>query len=950
MPDALIHPTPQELTAFGLGQLPEAAAAAVAGHLEVCPVCRQAVANLPPDALRKTRAARPSDSSVPSRRTVTLLGGASGTANERSAAPAPVPGLPPELVNHPRYRIVRELGRGGMGVVYQAVQTLMDRPVAIKVINPSVLAHPDALPRFQSEVKTAAKLDHPNIVRAHDAEQVGDLHLLVMEYVEGTSLADLVQRKGPLPLAYACHFIRQAALGLQHAFEQGMVHRDVKPQNLMVTPKGQVKILDFGLARLRGGQTRGGGLTEAGAFMGTPEYVSPEQATDARTADTRADLYSLGCTLYFLLTGQPPFPEDTAVKMILAHIEKPPPSLSAVRPDVPSELAAVVERTLAKDPGRRYQQPVELAQALVPFIKQGTKPVVADAAGQTAKLPKGLTTKPPPLATPAKEAAPEPFAALGEATAPMEQAQTGTAAAPAAKAWYRRPPVLAGAGGTVLVLGLGVWLVAGGAFDRKAKTRDGGVAETKEPTTPGPGQAPNSSSNPRAVQATDTADGFEPLFDGKDLKNGWSVEDGDPASWVVEHGAIVAHGADWKTSNYLVTNRAFANFILRLEFNLDAGAQSALALRAGMGEQDHPHISLADSAETGMTHWLRNDTWVKPDRPAELKWFGEWNQLEVEINGRTLRLMVNGRPVVHTTLEANARFSDGGLPGLNRVRGRIGLQKHTGTVRFRHLRIKELPPSPAEQKEAKADLNNPDKAAAPVPVTLKRAETKKETPSRTDQKPDPFRDLIKKARAEYDAALKGADDRVLAAFDRELAALAAAGKLTDEERRKAIAAMKNEKLAFQKHGTLPWSPPMRAAAIEYLPQINAAAIPLGQAYDQALAAQRQAGGDSATRALAAEKKQVLTPKVVGIWNCTGLRRHARFSYTLYANGHINTPDSKDTWKLTQNELQITLHRSDSRSGLWMDTCTIAPHGEDFTAKPGKLGRDWYKGKLVRESN
>ncbi len=509
MPDALIHPTPQELMAFGLGQLPEAAAAAVADHLAVCPVCRQAVENLPSAAFpSKVQAARPGDSSVPPGRSATLLGGTSGPANERRASPAPAAGLPPELVNHPRYRIVRELGRGGMGVVYQAVQTLMDRPVAVKVINPSLLAHPDALPRFQSEVKTAAKLDHPNIVRAHDAEQVGGLHLLVMEYVEGVNLADLVQRKGPLPLAHACHFIRQAALGLQHAFEQGMVHRDIKPQNLMVTPKGQVKILDFGLARLRGGQARGGGLTEAGSFMGTPEYVSPEQATDARTADTRADLYSLGCTLYFLLTGRPPFVEDTPVKMVLAHIEKPPPSLGTVRPDVPPELAAVVERMLAKDPARRYQQPVEVAQALVPFIKQGTKPAVAAAADKPPRPPKEPAAKAPPLATPVKGETPDPFMTLGNAPAPAEKPKQPRAAAkPMPAAWYRRPPVLAGAGGAVLVLGLGVWLVAGGAFDRKAKPRGDEVAEGKKPTNPKPEKTP-------AQEPTDTADHVEPPFKG----------------------------------------------------------------------------------------------------------------------------------------------------------------------------------------------------------------------------------------------------------------------------------------------------------------------------------------------------------------------------------------------------------------------------------------------------
>ena len=279
-----------------------------------------------------------------------------------------------------------------MGIVYQAVQTLMDRTVAIKVINPSLLEHPDALARFQGEVKAAAKLDHPNIVRAYDADQVGKLHLLVMEFVAGVEPGRCrATVEGPLSPALACHFIRQAALGLQHAFEQGMVHRDIKPGNLMLTPQGRVKILDFGLARLRSEKSKRKGLTELDSFLGTPEYVSPEQATDARTADIRADIYSLGCTLYFLLTGRPPFVEDTLVKVLLAQIEKEPPPLHELRADVPAELSAVAARMLAKDPARRYQKPVEVAQALMPFHQPDSKPSLA-----------GLAMPSPGVASPAK--------------------------------------------------------------------------------------------------------------------------------------------------------------------------------------------------------------------------------------------------------------------------------------------------------------------------------------------------------------------------------------------------------------------------------------------------------------------------------------------------------------------------------------------------------------------
>src|SRR5262249_26297230 len=250
---------------------------------------------------------------------------------------APGVSIPRELVNHPRYRILSVLGAGGMGVVYKAEHQLMERPVALKVISSRLMGDPAMVERFRREVRSAARLFHPNIVTAYDAEQAGDTHFLVMEFVEGTSLDRVVARDGPLPVIRACEYIRQAALGLEHAFEHGMVHRDIKPQNLMLAPAakgrpwGLIKILDFGLARLaevggvpssvssgldrsgaRRAEAMGAGsdaLTETGAVVGTPDYIAPEQIRDPHTADIRADIYSLGCTLYFLLTGKVLFAE-----------------------------------------------------------------------------------------------------------------------------------------------------------------------------------------------------------------------------------------------------------------------------------------------------------------------------------------------------------------------------------------------------------------------------------------------------------------------------------------------------------------------------------------------------------------------------------------------------------------------------------------------------------------
>jgi hypothetical protein len=260
-----------------------------------------------------------------------------------------------------------------MGTVYLAEHRAMERLVAVKVVNRALVDRPDAVERFGREIKAAARLDHPNIVRAYDAEPAGDLQLLVMEYVEGQSLADVLHESGPLPVAVACDYVRQTALGLQHAHEKGMVHRDIKPHNLMLAPAGVVKILDFGLAKLAS-ERRTDGLTRENAMMGTPEYLAPEQARDTAAADVRADIYALGCTLFCLLTGRPPFRTEgnDYLSVVLAHLEQPPPRVTDVRPDVPPPHADLIDRMLAKDPAGRPQTPGEVAAALTPFGNAGS--------------------------------------------------------------------------------------------------------------------------------------------------------------------------------------------------------------------------------------------------------------------------------------------------------------------------------------------------------------------------------------------------------------------------------------------------------------------------------------------------------------------------------------------------------------------------------------------------
>ncbi len=361
-PPTTQHPDRAALEAYGLGLQSPPAADAIERHVAVCEPCGQMLAAVRDDwlvgLLRSSTAAEPAAATRPHSLDT-------HTANPPGAS-SPPSEVPAELVNHPRYRILGRLGAGGMGVVYKAEHRLLNQHVALKVIHRHLFEEPKAVARFQQEIKTVAGLSHPNIVKARDAEETAGMHYLVMDYVEGVTLAQLVRERGPLPMVQACDYVRQAALGLQHAFERGVVHRDLKPQNLLVQFPGVVMILDFGLARFV--RESDHALTHSGVMMGTPDFVAPEQATDAHQADIRADIYSLGCTLYFLLTGQPPFPTGTSVEKVLAHLRQRPRPLRELRPDLPVGLVRVVERMMAREPAQRYQTPAEVVAALTPFV------------------------------------------------------------------------------------------------------------------------------------------------------------------------------------------------------------------------------------------------------------------------------------------------------------------------------------------------------------------------------------------------------------------------------------------------------------------------------------------------------------------------------------------------------------------------------------------------------
>ena len=370
------HPTEGELTAFSLGQLPPDAALAVEQHVSDCDSCCETIVDLTSDdtfvgLLQEVKASSQQGSDTVLHQTL--------------------PSIPTPLRDHARYQIEEIVGRGGMGQVYKARHRMMDRTVALKVIHSEWVQKQEAIDRFRREVKTAASLDHRNIVTAHDAEQAGELHFLAMEFVDGVDLAKTVQNRGPLPVDEACDYIRQAAIGLEYAHQRGMVHRDIKPHNLMVTQNKVIKILDFGLASLAPQSTPGesisddatGNLTMAGAIMGTPDFISPEQAQDARGVDGRSDIYSLGMTLYYLLAGKVPFSEGTAISKLKLHAESNPTPLNELRDDLPAEVLDILAKMIAKDPAERFQSPAEIVDALEPFVI--TTLDASDSGGKTSE-------------------------------------------------------------------------------------------------------------------------------------------------------------------------------------------------------------------------------------------------------------------------------------------------------------------------------------------------------------------------------------------------------------------------------------------------------------------------------------------------------------------------------------------------------------------------------------
>jgi serine/threonine protein kinase len=398
-------PPAEQLKAFYLGQLPDDRSDELVAHVGNCSACQaelETVVDAEDSLIANLR--EPDAGSNLDREPACEMGmlralGALATAYEPTtnddSSNSENASLPKTIGE---YEIVRALGQGGMGHVYLARHSKLGRLVALKILAGHRLGDRRASQRFEAEMRAIGRLSHPNIVTAHDAREIEGTAVLVTEFIDGFDLGQLLQRTGPLTVADACEIIRQVALALQYTSDQGFVHRDVKPSNIMLSASGEVKLLDLGLARLQLGDVESADVTGTGQTMGTADYISPEQVTDSRKVDVRSDIYSLGVTLFKLLVGRAPFADaryNTAFAKMTAHVSTTPATVRSLRHAVPEELSRLIASMLAKRPEDRPQKPDLVAAKLSAFKEGSNLELLARTAALvdvTQAAPNSVTT------------------------------------------------------------------------------------------------------------------------------------------------------------------------------------------------------------------------------------------------------------------------------------------------------------------------------------------------------------------------------------------------------------------------------------------------------------------------------------------------------------------------------------------------------------------------------